>query len=260
MSVTHETYAMKLLSSLMDSEPQIEALNFQPDRTQSRNAAKAMTIILCNRLHKASGQQPKPEKNTTYVWEDGLFNCRNIADRGDLWSNMRRSVADAIHERAAKEPVVYLMAFSSPTDDATINVWAIPEPVLHKSLSNLPVKEGGQEYTLQIFTNKQRIDRDAASPDLLPFFRRFELLPQELVLLRQSRNADAFVRTNRKAKDGGEASEIQGEAVFTVGADNAASRAEEVDSISIAEGRELLRVHRIRERKRRLVASKKRRI
>ncbi len=203
MPTEHERYAKKLLSSLSDEHPEVKSLSFEPDSTQSRNAAKAMTAILCNRLYKASGGQPEPEKNTTYEWEEGIFNCRNIADRDYLWSNMRRNVADAIHKRAVKKPVAYLLAFSSPTE-TTLNVWAIPEPVLHKSLSNLPVKEGGQEYTLQIFTNKQRIAHDAASPDLTSYFRKFPLSPRELLVLRQSRDVDSSVRRSRAIARGDE--------------------------------------------------------
>lgn len=196
MPTEHEIYAKKLLSSLSDEQPEIEGLNFEPNRRQSRNAAKAMTAILCNRLYKTSGRQPELEKNTTYKWEEGIFNCRNIADRDYLWSNMRRNVADAIHEKAVKKPAAYVLACSSPTA-STLNVWAIPEPVLHKSLSNLPAKNGGQEYTLEIFPNKQRISHDAASPDLTPYFRIFPLSPQELLVLRRSRDVDASVKRSQ---------------------------------------------------------------
>ena len=39
----HENYAKDILSSLLDDRPEIEGVKFEPDRTQSRNAAKAMT-------------------------------------------------------------------------------------------------------------------------------------------------------------------------------------------------------------------------
>jgi hypothetical protein len=210
MPIEHEGYAQKLLSSLFDEHPEIESLDFVPDDSQSRNAAKAMTAILCNRLYKASGRQPEPEKNTTFEWEEGIFNCRNIADRDYLWSNMRRSVADAIHDRAVKKPVAYLLAFASPTD-TTLNVWALPEPLLYKSLSNLPVKEGGQEYTLQISTRKQRIDHDGSSPDLTSYFRTFPLSPRELLVLGQSREIDAAVRRSRAIARGDEEPEVEEE-------------------------------------------------
>lgn len=199
----HESYAEKLLLSISAERPDIESLRFKPDSKQSRNAAKAMTEILCNRLHRASGRQPELERNTTYQWEEGIFNCRNIADRDYLWSNIRRTVADAVHEKAAKKPVAYLLAFSSP-EDTTLNVWAIPEPVLHESLSNLPAKDGGQEYTLQIFAHKQRIDHDAASPDLTSYFRKCTLSPRELLVLRESRDVDALVRRSRAIASGDE--------------------------------------------------------
>jgi len=78
-----------------------------------------------------------------------------------------------------------------------LNVWVIPEPLLHGSLSNLPFKEGGQEYTIQIWTDKQRIENDALSPDLAPYFLRFPLSRHELLALNESREVDASVRRER---------------------------------------------------------------
>ncbi len=199
----HEKYANKLLLSLSDELPDVEKIIYEPNSTHSRNAAKAMTAILCNRLYKASGQYPNPEKYTTYEWAQGIFNCRNIADRDYLWSNMKRNVADALHETAVKKPVAYLLAFSSPTD-TTLNIWAIPEPILHNSLSNLPLKEGGQEYTLQIFANIQRIANDDRSPDLTDYFRKSSLSQRELFVLRQSREVDTAVRKRRAMERGKE--------------------------------------------------------
>jgi hypothetical protein len=194
----HEIYAREILSSLPDNHPQIENLMYTPDPTQSRNAAKAMTAILCHRLIEKSGYQPRPTRKgkTTYEWKEGIFNCRNIADRDYLWTNMRRRVADVMHAVARNKPVVYLLAFSNPSD-TTLNVWTIPEPLLHDSLSSLPSKESGQEYTLQIFTNKQRIEKCAASPDLTPYFRAFPLSKQELLVLKDARGIDASVRSER---------------------------------------------------------------
>lgn len=199
MSTDHEQYAQKLLASLSDENQELDRLDFEPNNSQSRNAAKAMTVILCNRLYKASRWKPIPEKTTTYEWEEGIFNCRNIADREYMWSNMRQNVADAIHDRAIDRPVAYLLAFSSPTE-ATLNVWAIPEPLLYKSLSNLPVKAGGREFTVQISPDKQRIDHDVSSPDLTSYFRTFLLSPQELRVLRESRDVDALVKRSREKK------------------------------------------------------------
>jgi 5-methylcytosine-specific restriction endonuclease McrA len=192
----HENYAEKLLSSISDDQPETGGVTFTPNHSQSRNAAHAMTAILCHRLFKKSGEQPKRIRSNTYAWNEGVVNNRNIADRDYLWSNMRRNVADTIHETAVKKPVAYLLAFSSPTD-TTLNVWSIPEPILHKSLSNLPLKESGQEYTLQISTNKQRIANDVTSPDLTAYFRKSSLSPRELLVLRQSREVDAAVSESR---------------------------------------------------------------
>lgn len=192
----HENYAKDLLSSLSDDHPEVEGLNFVPDRTQSRNAAKAMTAILCHRLLKKSSHQPSRKENTTYEWEEGVFNCRNIADRGYLWTNMRRTVASDLHDIANNKPVAYLLAFSNPLD-TTLSVWAIPEPLLHDSLLSLPLKEDGQGYTIQIFPDKQRIEHSATTPELAPFFQEFPLSRHELLVLGESREVDALVRRER---------------------------------------------------------------
>jgi HNH endonuclease len=202
----HESYAKDLLSSLSDERREIEGMNFVIDRTQSRNAAKAMTAILCQRLSMKSKHQPKHKANTTYEWKEGIFNCRNIADRDYLWTNIRRSVADGIHHSAKNKPVAYLLAFSKPSG-TTLSVWAIPEPILNNSLLSLPLKEGGQEYTIQIFTNKQRIEHWVGSPDLAPYFQEFPLSRQELLVLREAREADALVKSERAIARGEENSD-----------------------------------------------------
>jgi hypothetical protein len=156
-----------------------------------------MAAILCHRLTQNSKSQPTPVGNRKYEWKGGVFNSRNIADRGYLWTNLRRGVADEIHATARDKPVAYLLACSNPSDPIR-NVWALPEPVLYDGLASLPPKEGGQEYTIQIKTDRQRIDHCATSPDLTPYFRRFPLSGRELHVLDESREIDDLVRSQRK--------------------------------------------------------------
>jgi hypothetical protein len=82
-SAEHENYAKDLLDSLSDESPTTEIVNFILNPMQSRNAAKAMTAILCHRLFKKSKHRPIQKEKTTYEWKEGIFNCRNIADRGN---------------------------------------------------------------------------------------------------------------------------------------------------------------------------------
>src|SRR5437899_904898 len=93
----HESFAKDLLSSLSDDRSEVEAIDFTPDRTQSRNAANAMTAILCHRLFKKSNHQPMRIGNKIFEWKEGVFNNRNIADRASLWTNMRCHVAATMH-------------------------------------------------------------------------------------------------------------------------------------------------------------------
>jgi hypothetical protein len=93
--------------------------------------------------------------------------------------------------------MAYLLACSGPSDQ-TINVWAIPEPVLYGSLSNLPLKQGDREYTIEIKVARQRIERCTASPDLRPYFRGLLLSADELRLIDESRAVDEEVRQLRK--------------------------------------------------------------
>jgi len=120
---------------------------------------------------------------------------------------MRRTVADEIHHSAKNKPVAYLLAFSNPSD-TTLSVWAIPEPLLYDTLSSLPLKEDGQAYTIQIFTNKQQIEHCAASPDLAPYFQTFPLSRHELLMLRESREVDALVSRERAIARGQEDTDI----------------------------------------------------
>jgi len=203
----HKQYAIDLLTDLSVDQPEIKDLNFDADRAQVRNAAKAMTAILCHRLLKKSKHNPIHKANTTYEWKEGIFNSRNIADRDYMWTNIRRNLADEIHKIGQSKPAVYLLACWKPTD-TMINVWAIPEPILHDSLSSLLFEEKGQKYTLQIKTEKQRIERFDASPDLTPYYRRIQLAGQELLILKESREADASAKKERETAHGEGTSDV----------------------------------------------------
>lgn len=215
-STEHESYAKELLSSLSRDHPEIKNLKFGPDQTQSRNAAKAMTALLCHRLLKNSDHRPTRKANQTYEWNEGTFNCRNIADRDYMWTNMRRGVANKIHRTARSKPVAYLLACCKPADTA-LNVWAIPEPFLYDSLSSLLFEEAGKKYTVEISTDKQRIHRYDASPDLTPYFRRLQLTRKKLQILKESREADTLAKRER---------EIAREADTDDGEDDSAARAD----------------------------------
>jgi hypothetical protein len=192
----HEDFATDLLFSLQGDSPETEALNFVPNPMQSRNAAKAMAAILCHRLFKNSKHRPIHKIGTTYEWKQGVFNCRNIADRGYLWTNMRRAVANEMHEAAKGKPVAYLLACCEPASKE-MNTWAIPEPLLYDSLTSLPFEEAAKKYTVEIWTDKQRIERYTACPDLTPCYRLFYLEQEEMLLLEESREVDASVKRER---------------------------------------------------------------
>lgn len=197
-NIDHKIYAEILLTSLTDLRPDFGDLNFQSDPTQSRNAAKAMTAILCNRLYKTTGNLPNRKENTNFEWQGGIFNCRNIADRDYLWTNMLRSVANKIHEIASQKPAAYLLAFANPSD-TNLNVWAIPESLLFDCLSKMTPKKGGSEYTVQISTKRQVIEHYKDSPDLLPYFQEFRLSKEELDILNSARKVDHLKKLERKA-------------------------------------------------------------
>jgi predicted restriction endonuclease len=195
----HERYAAELLSSIDSDRTGTDNVDFATDWGQSRNAARAIKALICARLSKGSGHDVTLRANTTYSWKDGVFHSRNIADRDYLWTNLRRSVADAMHSTATELPVAYLLAFSDPAG-TTLTTWALPEPILYDSLPSLPLKQGEQDYNIQIFPMKQRIDRSAESPDLSPFFREYLLSPQELQILAEARETDAFVKRQRTSQ------------------------------------------------------------
>jgi hypothetical protein len=197
IAAQHESYSEELLSSLSGDHPGSKRLDFKLARRQTRNAARAMTAILCHRITKNSSHNPALKTNQTYVWKEGVFNCRNIADRDYMWTNLRRNVADAIHDTARVKPVAYLLACCKPGDTA-LQVWAIPEPLLYGSLSGLQFEEGGQKYTIEIVSDRQRIERCDISPDLTPYFRRFKLARHELQMLNKAREADDSAKAKRQ--------------------------------------------------------------
>lgn len=195
----HEDYAADLLSSIRTDSPETDALDFIPNPRQTRNAAKAMAVILCRRVTMNSKHRPLLRKNTTYEWKQGVFNCRNIADRGYFWTNFRQRFAGEIHDAAGSQPVAFLLACCEPAD-TRMNIWAIPEPLLHGALANLPVKESDGDYTVQISTDRQRIEGYAGSPDLAPYYSRFELKGDEMLLLEAARDADVLAKLERKTR------------------------------------------------------------
>jgi hypothetical protein len=190
----HESYAGELKELLSQDHPQVEDVP-SSHATNERNAAKAMEAIICQRLFERSGHQARKRNatrtETTYEWKEGIFNSRNIADRPYSWTNLRRSVANRLHESAKGRPVAYLLAYSDPADTTTLGVWVIPEPILYDSLAGLSLKRDGAGYAIAIYPGEQRIRAHAASPNMTPYFQELSLSPRELQVLRESRELDA---------------------------------------------------------------------
>src|SRR5206468_6509481 len=61
---------------------------------------------------------------------------------------------------------------------------------------------GGIEYSIEIRTDKQRIEHCAASPDLTEYFHGLALSRHELLILEESREIDALVRRERAIAEG----------------------------------------------------------
>ena len=197
----HKDYAMDLFFSLRGDGPEAKAVNFAPNPRQTKNAANAMTAILRHRLFEGSKQRPIPKTDAgsekTFEWKQGIFNLRNRTDLSYFWTNMRPGVAKKLHDTAKSKPVAYLFAHCEP-EDTRMDTWALPEPVLHDSLASLPFEEKGKKYTVEIRIDEQRIRRCGASPNLTPFYQQLQLEQNEMLLLKESREADASVKRDRK--------------------------------------------------------------
>ena len=194
----HDKYSKELLAAISEDRERLPPLDFVPNPAQSRNAAKAMTAIICHRL--SNGLQGALRRSgKTYEWTTGVFNSRNIADRDYFWTNMRRGVASEMHDNAASKAAAYLFACCKQ-EETSFKVWAIPEPIVHECLTSLVFEEDAQKYIVQISTEKQRFDRYDSSPDLAPYFRSIQLLPDELHALKKSRQVDDGVKRERRNK------------------------------------------------------------
>ena len=147
-----------------------------------------------------SHHRPIRKINTTYEWKEGTFNCKDRTTASYFWTNMRPSVADKMHDTAKSKPVACLFAHCEPAN-TTMNIWAIPEPLLHDSLGGLRFEEGGQKYTIEIRIGKQRIERWGASPDLTPFYQQLQLDQNEVLLLEESRRVDREIKNARREED-----------------------------------------------------------
>lgn len=172
-------------------------MGFVPVAAKSRNAANAMTAIVCGRLLGGSGHRPLRQRDKTFKWKEGVFACRNIADRDYVWTNVRRNVADSIHDAAERQPAAYLLSCTSPSN-TTLSAWAIPEPLVYESLLYLPVKKTGG-YSIEIHGETQRFEHYVTSPDLSSFHRRSTLSEDEVRILEESRAIDASVNKDRRS-------------------------------------------------------------
>ncbi len=195
----HDAYAQLLLQGTVEGASPESPLSFTPQLDKSRNAAHAMLAILCQRLRNASSKEPSQIHATTFNWDGGQINSRNIADRQDFWTNIRKSVADELHRSAKDVPVVYLMTCCAP-HEATFHVWALPEPIVYASLGSLPTKKSSEvQYNFEISPAKQRIERFSDCPDLTLYYRRHEFTPREMAWLDRARAIDQAVKLERRA-------------------------------------------------------------
>ena len=193
----HEDYARDLLFSLRGDSSETGAIDFDLDPRQKGNAAQAMAAILCDRLLKNSEQDPIHKRDAAYEWKQGIFNCRNIADRGYAWTNITPGVRKTMHDAAKGQPVAYLLARWRPSG-RTMNIWAIPEPLMHDTLPRLPIKKSGKGYNVQIYPDKQCFHGCEASPDLSPYCESFQLDQYEKQLLDKSHELDNLVKRESK--------------------------------------------------------------
>jgi hypothetical protein len=192
----HHGYSTQLLLALTQFGTEISALEFTPKVAQSRNAARAIAAFVYRRLSTFS-QAPVRRSNTTFEWNGGIFNSRIITDRDSFWTNMRRGVAKEMQDDAATVPVAYVFACAKPGENA-VRLWVIPEPILRDCLQALTFEEEGQKYTVEIYPERQRFERYEGSPDLGPYFRTIELLPDEVLALRKSRETDERAKEERR--------------------------------------------------------------
>jgi HNH endonuclease len=192
----HDGYSTQLLSALSQVAAQIPALEFTSNPTQSRNAARAIAAFVYRRI-STPNQAPARRSGTTFEWSGGVFNSRIITDRDFFWTNMRRGVANEMHANAANKPAAYLLVCSEP-GEIVVRLWVIPEPILHDCLLALTFEEEGQKYTVEIAPERQRFERYEGSPDLAPYFRIIELLPDEVLALRESRETDERMKEARR--------------------------------------------------------------
>ncbi|MBI3822384.1 MAG: HNH endonuclease [Planctomycetes bacterium] len=195
----HDAFSMQLLSSISEVAAEMPPLGFTANPAKSRNAADAMAALICHRLSPINETLLAPRSDRTYNWRGGVFNSRNITDRDYFWTNMRRGVAEKMHDNALNRPVAYLFACAKP-GEAVVRLWAIPEPIFHDCLRGLSFEEKGHKYSVEISPKKQRIERCESSPYLAPYFRAVELLPEEALALDESRKTDERAKEERRRR------------------------------------------------------------
>jgi len=193
--MNHIEFASTVLEALSQSTDDVPTSSFNEESRQ--NAAACMTTILSNRLSK-NGQIAEPVERTTFQWNQGVVNFRN-AVRGDLWTNLRTTFTEQLHNEAAQHPVAYVMAAWLPSD-ATLQLWTIPENVVYDALPNHELSKSGDKRSIQILPANQRFERCTDSPDLKPYYRLLQLSENESSQLNDAARVDQLVR-DKKASE-----------------------------------------------------------
>lgn len=188
----HSEFASTVLEALSQSTDDVPQSSINEE--SKRNAAACMITVLSNRLAKA-GQIAEPIGGTTFRWNGGIVNFRN-AVQDFLWTNLRTTFAEQIHNEASQVPATYVMA-AWPATESEMHVWSVPENVVYEALPNHALDKTGVRRTIRILPAKQRFERCKDSPDLKPYYRLVQLSADESSQLDDAARVDQHVRERK---------------------------------------------------------------
>jgi hypothetical protein len=199
-------YAQQILAHLPQAPKVLPPIHI--DDTQSKNAGRCMTALVCNRL-AAGGEKPQNLRHTTFDWDGGIFALRNARVVDHHWTKVNTSLLERLHKDAKVKPVVYLLTYFA-MDEGRLHAWSVPEHVAFDAFVQLPTDADGRR-TVEVSPENHQLKNAPHAPSFAPYYVQAGLTEAERSKLleviktddnvKQERTASVKVPTAEKTRD-----------------------------------------------------------
>jgi hypothetical protein len=192
--MNHIEYAQQIRARLPQAPSALPPIEI--DDTQSKNAGRCMTELVCNRL-AANGEKPQKVRGTSFYWDGGMFAVRNARVVDHHWTKVNTSILQRLHKDANVKPVVYLLTYFA-IDEGRLHAWSVPEDVAFDAFSKLPTDADGSR-TVEVFPENHQLKNAPNAPSFAPYYVQTELTDGERSKLLEVVKTDDNVKQERRA-------------------------------------------------------------